>query len=137
MNGDGSECVPCPALIDGTSATFLKPIDQEPTAQFVITLAPEPPPTRRASRSTTGRTARAGPREVRRRFTAAWRKRQRDDLALIVADTVPLTAKPLIDYDVLTATADASDAGLPARLRLRADHAGARRRLDADHHYLY
>ena len=32
-----------------------------------------------------------------------------DDLALIVADTAPLTAEPLIDYDVLTATgADAS-----------------------------
>lgn len=39
-NGDGTDCIALPyALVtDGTSAKFLKPIDQQPTAQFVITL---------------------------------------------------------------------------------------------------
>lgn len=39
-NGDGSPCIALPyALVtDGSSASFLKPIDQQPTAQFALTL---------------------------------------------------------------------------------------------------
>ena len=115
-NGDGSECVPLPyALItDGTSATFLKPIDQEPTAQFVITLKHLGTTANPSSITQYDWQDGTGPKDLAKCGDAyysgvAGGNGSEDDLALIVADTAPLTAEPLIDYDVLTATvADAS-----------------------------
>jgi len=113
-NGDGTSCVPLPyALVtDGTSASFLKPIDQQPTAQFVITL------------KHLGTTANppgivqydwedgAGPKDLAKCGDAYYSGVQggvgdETDLALIVNG-----AQPVIDYAALKATvADASPLG--------------------------
>jgi hypothetical protein len=110
-NGDGTDCIALPyALVtDGTSAKFLKPIDQQPTAQFVITL------------KHLGTTANppgivqydwedgAGPKDLAKCGDAYYSgvvggNGTESDLALIVGG-----AQPVIDYNALKASvADAS-----------------------------
>jgi len=113
-NGDGTDCIALPyALVtDGTSAKFLKPIDQQPTAQFVVTLkhlgtTANPPGIVQYDWEDGN-----GPKDLAKCGDAYYSGVQggdgsETDLALIVGG-----AEPVIDYAALTANvADASSLG--------------------------
>ncbi|MFC6239121.1 hypothetical protein [Longivirga aurantiaca] len=111
VNGDGTPCIALPyALVtDGTSATFLKPIDQQLTAQFALTLKHLVTTTNPLPIVQYDWEDGNGPRDLAKCGPAYYNGVQggngsETDLALITAGN-----PPLIDYNALKANvADAS-----------------------------
>lgn len=111
LNGDGSTCVPLPygLVNDTTSAAFYKPIDQQPTAQFVLTLKHLVATTNPTPVVQYDWEDGAGPKDLAKCGDAYYNgvvggNGSETDLALIING-----AQPLIDYTALKANvADAS-----------------------------